>query len=664
MVVIKRAVALLLMTILIAMNATVAYAVEPGDLDTVPDDTAASTAASSTEEKVERKKEDEPASEDGNEVVTDLKEQKPEGAQSGTEQDGKDNTDNTPIVKQENGEDAVVFEGEPLEDLQLQNLQLQDLPLEDQLLEDQLLDSKLLDSKLLEKQPLKESEAVDSDYDVCFYIRGGGIDYDIPREPAIHYSSRYSAPIRVDDAIKFGDLSLSTSEEGGSEDNLLSDYFTASNGVTATLSKLPSAEDIKRVVPGFDPEIHYVVWYVVKRAYTVGSNWDVGIHVDGVIRTRQTAIDIEHYKKLDELESHLEFHIVPKLLDENGVPLNQIEYDGLPHKVGGFDIVVVDTLQQDEDGPKKLIEYIYNCLGELLDVKVYASEDCTEFEYDNEKFFLNITSIYTYVTDELDDLHFYRGSTEVSDRDITVTDIRGVSLADKVSIDPISNLQGSGNSNPYALKRRNLEITARSTVKNDDGSTLTNGGFDITKGSLLEGHKLESVTIVGSRTGVGCSLNEITSVVIVDEKGKDVTKLYYDVHLVNGKLQLVDGKKKGSKVRGTSQYTSTTPTEDAAGIYMPNSTNTAKKSTTEILNGRVARARVTHADGSVTYINVPFETGYGNDLSSNQPQVLGARRGATDDPTSDMINRIMVILLLMGVVIWSLQKNNNSSAIG
>lgn len=634
MVRVKRAIALLLMTILILTNATIAYAGEADGSDILAE------SREGKEETLEKKKEEEPVAEtnqvDDGTITTDE-------ATTG-------DTSNTLVLEQENEELTVIGD----------NL---DTPI--------IGEDQILDSKLLEKQPLKEAveeQVAEPAFDVCFYIRGNGIGFDIPKEPANYYSTLYSDPIRVDDAIKRSNLSFSTSEDNGQEDSLLSDGFTASNGVTATISNLPSAEDIKGVVPDFDPEIHYVVWYVVKWASTGGSNSDVNIHVDGVIRLRQNVeqqeeiqpepgVDPELVKRLDEIEAGIsEIQIVPRYRDEYGREMSQIEYDGKPHMVGGFDIVVVSMDEEDEE--QTLAEFLYNCLGKLLDSKVYAGENSTEFVYKGETFSVNITSAYTYVVDELqEDIQFYRGSEKVSLDDIEVTDPLGRALHSCVSI-PIAIVTGPS-SNPFDVKKRSIEITARSTVRNDNGTTITNDGYDITGGSLAEGHKIKSITILGSQTGVGQSTNEITSIEIVDENGNTVTDRY-DINLVKGKLQLVDGSKKNSDSGGSFQYSRKSNSDESGLRYTPEVSGTAKKDTTEIINGRVARAKITHSDGSVTYINVPFETSYGNDLSDNQPQVLGARRASTGDD-SDTIYRIMIILVSMIVLIQLIKKNNTSA---
>ena len=150
MVVIKRAVALLLMTILITMNGAVAYAVEPGDLDIVTDDSAASTAVSSTEEKAEKKKDDEPVSENSQETDTVVEENKSDNVVSQVPGEN--------LPEEEASDVPVIIESQMLENLPLEDLPLQGQPLEDQ----------LIDNKLLAKQPLQEKDVPDFDHDVAF----------------------------------------------------------------------------------------------------------------------------------------------------------------------------------------------------------------------------------------------------------------------------------------------------------------------------------------------------------------------------------------------------------------------------------------------------------------------------------------------------------------
>ena len=624
MVRIKRAIALFLMTILIAVNATTAYAEEPDELDVAADE-AASASSSSTEEEVEKKKEDETV---------------------------------------EEGEEAASISAG------VQNVANAEGTLEKPAAADDLATQKsLISVDALSKgdSELWENVALD----VCFYIRGNCVGANIPQEPFAGSSSMlYSEPIRVDEALSVS-WGFTGAQGDGSESDLTDDGFTAANAVTDTLDKLPTADEIKKVIPEFDPEKQYVVWYVVKPAWTFGSNWDVGIHVDGVIRQRKAVeeateemseeMPVEDVMPTEDISQPVQIVFIPLYLDENGNKAEEIEFDGEEHVIGGFDIVVLD------EDYLVLEEFVYNCFGKRLNMKVYAEgeDGKTSFEYDGEEYFVNITSAYAKVKDVgTTEIQYYSGDTPIDVNDVQITDSTGkvLSKGPWLFFETIAKPGFVTVKKP--VEQKPITIIAGTTVMNDNGKTLTDGSYDI-QGSLIKGHKVTKVVINGSQTGVGQCSNNITTVVIENSKGEDVTYLY-DITRIAGKLQLVDPgpSEKDSDGSGQSQYTSTDTSNDTVGRYMPNAANTAKKTTTEIINGRVARAKVTHADGSITYINVPFETSYGNDLSDNQPKVLGARRAATDDLNGDMTCRVFIILFLMGVLTLLLRKNDISASAG
>ncbi len=618
MVRIKRALALLLMTILIMSSTDVAYAVE------IPDDEPALADSAEVSDFDETSDSD---------VVSDSKEVFDEDIDTRNEDPAEEETDEEVPA----AEDEQFFADE------------------ESLLEGKLLGGLIPDFNMFDIKMIAPRPAPSPDLDICFYIRGNGIGARIPSEPSISLYTDYSDAIRINGAVNFNKLSFSEKEVDGSLDSLLDDGFTASNDVTSILNKVPTENDIKGVVPDFDPQQHYVVWYVIKESYTVGDNSDVLVHVDGVIRDRQeqkevepepeeepkeihyTTGDPDHDKRLEKIESTIKvINIVPQYRDANGVEMKDIEYDGEKHLVGGFDIVVVDTNRN------VLAEFMHDMFGNLLYSKVYAEDDRTTFEYKGETFYVNVTSAYMTVVDKIQgDIQFYSGKNKISFDDIVVTDVRGKPLNTDI-IASAGPILGPGDSERIDVKKRNLVIEAGSTVRNDNGTTITNDTYKIVEGSLAKGHRIDSVVFNGSQTGVGYSTNEITSLVIVDEKGKDVTKKYYHIEYVPGKLQLVDGSKKSSFGR-----TSTASTDNNGGITgvtggaesIANNTNSF---------GTVYKAKVTHADGSVTYINVPFETSVGLDLSDSQPQVLGARRAGTGDDSP--LTRYVMILICAGVI--------------
>ena len=82
-----------------------------------------------------------------------------------------------------------------------------------------------------------------------------------------------------------------------------------------------------------------------------------------------------------------------------------------------------------------------------------------------------------------------------------------------------------------------IEITAASDTKEYDGTALTNDGYELTDGELVDGNALIAVTVVGSQTLVGTSDNVPSEAVIIDADGGDVTAAY-EITYVNGTLEV------------------------------------------------------------------------------------------------------------------------------
>ena len=85
------------------------------------------------------------------------------------------------------------------------------------------------------------------------------------------------------------------------------------------------------------------------------------------------------------------------------------------------------------------------------------------------------------------------------------------------------------------VKARAIHITADSATKPYDGTALTCGTYSYT-GSLSNGDTM-NVNIIGSQTKIGRSENTVSSVSIVNEAGKDVTK-NYKITYQNGELSV------------------------------------------------------------------------------------------------------------------------------
>ena len=695
MVVIKRALALLLMTILIVMNATVAYGAEPEETDAANSAATESTAADSTLKAPERKKEQEKTEEEAGDGYDEVEEgsTKPSALASkgvalqvaattgdtstdaATEGDtssdaataGGTSTDaSTDAATGGDTSSEVATEGDTSSgaategDTSSKVASEGDTPSDASSEADTSIDL-ASESKLGSKT---------SAFDVCFYIRGGCVGANIPSRSYYHSSRAYSDPIRVNGALPLSNMTLSSEQYDGSFADLLDDGFTAANDVTGRLSKLPTADEIKAVVPDFDPATQYVVWYVVKGALTGGSNKDVIVHVDGVIRQRPSAeemlLDVvsdqetipsqeDRDAALEELENQVQIVFVPLNRDENGNEVKELEFDGEEHIIGGFDIVILD------DELEVVEEFVYNGFGKRLNIKVYAEgeDGKTSFEYKGEEFFVNLTAAYARVKDVgKAEIKYYSGQNEIDIEDVQITDRNGKVLSQGPS--PLFAILGSTRyvtvKKPEEL--RSITITAGTKVMNNDGSTLTDGTFKVT-GSLIQGHRIEKVVINGSQTGVGKCSNNVTSVVIVNSKGEDVTYLY-NINKVAGKLELVDPNPDSGNGSVISQYTRTSfKGDDDNSGSKEEAYNDYDVDPAAAINGRVAKARITHTDGSVTYINVPFETGAGGAVLGT-PTALGARRAATDDG-SDPLYAYLTILICAAILVMTCARSSRGS---
>ena len=99
------------------------------------------------------------------------------------------------------------------------------------------------------------------------------------------------------------------------------------------------------------------------------------------------------------------------------------------------------------------------------------------------------------------------------------------------------NLENGGEP-PLRILPRVLELTAASETRVDNGTPLENHTVYLTKGTLAPGHKLVT-SVSGCLTAVGEAENVISSVRVLDDRGRDVTFLY-SITTVSGRLVLVE----------------------------------------------------------------------------------------------------------------------------
>ena len=108
--------------------------------------------------------------------------------------------------------------------------------------------------------------------------------------------------------------------------------------------------------------------------------------------------------------------------------------------------------------------------------------------------------------------------------------------------DVTANFNVTTNTGKITVSQRPITITADSATKEYDSKALTKNTYTVSEDSLLSGHNVAAIEIVGSQTEVGTSKNTIkeNSVKITDAKGDDVTR-NYAITLKDGTLE-VTGK--------------------------------------------------------------------------------------------------------------------------
>ncbi|MBQ6414823.1 MAG: hypothetical protein IJJ65_01075 [Butyrivibrio sp.] len=525
-----------------------------------------------------------------------------------------------------------------------------------------------------------------TDLDTSFYCSTyfyllNEIDSDIPYEISSYPSSNYSDGIYKFGAVNSFDEIVGTDlEEEPSENGLYCD-----NEVLQSLSKVPSLEEIQSVRSDFDPSVHYIQWYVIK-------NIGYEMHVDGVIRTRQAVVDPTEEPSEDpgngeskeassgasssaSSENSGEASSSSSASSESAgsasseaasastsssasvgdteEPEISIEIeticnnpivpdDGEAHLVGdGFKIRIID-----EKEPETLTEKIYDAFGKFLrtDVLTVTASDGngTTFKYKNREYWVSIDAAYAYVT-----------AKDLSEKGLTIPFIfdgkeiepENIRVGIKDAVTGMITALKSESSVEIKTKQASVDVNnvitieAGSTVKNDDGKTLTNDSYTIVDGKLKDGHTISKVVFNGSQTGVGESCNEITSVVIVDSEGRDVSSQYV-VKCQKGRLVLVDASG-----------------NDAALSY-----ETATVTADTISNAAAGTGALAVASGSASLsssLDPVLSNGEAASNAAAGASVMGARMSATGDLTTDLAMRLIIIIgsmLFFGTKSFLLKK--------
>ena len=524
-----------------------------------------------------------------------------------------------------------------------------------------------------------------TDLDTSFYCSTyfyllNEIDSDIPYEISSYPTSNYSDGIYKFGAVNSFDEIVGTDlGEEPSEDDLYCD-----NEVLQSLSKVPSLEEIQSVRSDFDPSVHYIQWYVIKNignemhvdgvirtrqavvdpteepsedpgngeskeasseapssassensgeasssssassenSGEASSSSSASSESAGSASSEAASASTSSSASVDDTEEP-EISIEIETICNNPI----VPDDGEAHLVGdGFKIRIID-----EKEPETLTEKIYDAFGKFLrtDVLTVTASDGngTTFKYKNREYWVSIDAAYAYVT-----------AKDLSEKGLTIPfifdgkeiepeDIR-VGIKDAVT-GMITALKSESSvevkTKQAAVDASNvITIEAGSTVKNDDGKTLTNDSYTIVDGKLKDGHTISKVVFNGSQTGVGESSNEITSVVIVDSEGRDVSSQYV-VKCQKGRLVLVDA----SGNEAALNYETSTVTADA---------NTSSAAGTGALAVASGSASLSSSLDPVS------SNGEVTSDAAKEASVLGARMSATGDLTTDLAMRLIIII--------------------
>ena len=518
------------------------------------------------------------------------------------------------------------------------------------------------DQVTLYEESLDESVMDSSGYDACFYIKNNVENAEIPDEPQAYPSSDFTEAIRVDNALSDNTFVYDTEIT----ENIYQDGITAINHVTENLNSFPGIEDIQAVLPSFDPNTQYVYWYVIKIATTPKPNADVNIHVDGIVLNKTQSSSSESSSEAGsessssessseagsessddgEEEHDLEFEI----FTENFEP--EFEYDGNEHLIGGYIIRVIDLTEGTAT------EFCYSATGEKINVISFFAnflrgsirKNGTTITYLGKNYNISVDGAYLWVKNPGSyEIPLMFNGAPISASEITIRDEAGKVIQSNVAVSATTTLN--------AVHKRKITIEAGSTVQNDNGTTLTNSNVSITSGSLVEGHQLKT-TILGSQTGPGSSVNEITSWDIVDENGNSCKDMY-DVTKVNGKLVLVETKSadNGSRTDIDTSSVIVGKNSDKLKDFLDIISSVGKISNDTITAGNNGEAVIggVNTDEGETYlagasygtekIQQDFYNYEGTFENGDIPMVLGARRSATVDSSVPAGVRVTIVIL-------------------
>ena len=305
--------------------------------------------------------------------------------------------------------------------------------------------------------------------------------------------------------------------EGDSIDTVT---VTGSQTVVGTSDNVPSAAVIKNAA-GDDVTGSYAITYangtleVTKMAVTITADSDTKVY-DG------TALTKDSYTNTALAE---------------GDSLSSVTVTGSQTVVGEASnvpsaAVIKNAADEDVTGSYE-ITYVNGALSVTVNQSAVITADSDTKVYDGSALTKNSYQAAGLAEgDRVDSVTVTGSQTVFGSSDNVPSAAKIVNTAGE---DVTASYEVTYRNGTLAITKKSITITADGGTKVYDGAALTKDSY--TNSDLAEGDRIDSVTVRGSQTVVGTSVNTPSAAKIVNTAGDDVTGSY-DITYVNGTLQV------------------------------------------------------------------------------------------------------------------------------
>ena len=140
---------------------------------------------------------------------------------------------------------------------------------------------------------------------------------------------------------------------------------------------------------------------------------------------------------------------------------------------------------------------------------------------------------------------------------VTAADVEAGTVDNTIQV-KLGDLDPREDEDDVPVDKIKITIKAASDSRSYNGDALTNDGWELSSGTLIEGNEIKSVKVTGSQTLVGQSDNVASDALIKNALDEDVTELY-DISYEKGTLTVTDTDVPDNKVvtkthDGTKEY--------------------------------------------------------------------------------------------------------------